>query len=393
VIHSRRWLKLSATAIAASLATVTLTVSHANAIPSTAAEIESIQHAWSAIPENAGAPAIDNGRLADAAGHAVGGATVLAFPVPTNAKVGQRIVPLARATTDSAGRYTLRLPYARWGLLRSGKLDAYINIHVMAIYPGAVADFFTPVKLSARKPGTTDLVLSKRQFRAPGSISASGNTPSGASPDACVVAQSHVYSNVPMIIGYRSALTAARISYTINGVSTTASETTGVGISGTPGDEGFGGFSESGATTKSSTFSGKKTINGASNNDIQASTNWSNDLIQCSDAKGNVTEYWQAVYDSIATISGTPGAPAVAAGKCDTQASNTAETYESQTQQTWSAGVSLVSHIGIDLSAQSGLTSDSWVTYATTPTHSAPLCGTTNFPNAPGAPVGYLQMH
>jgi hypothetical protein len=88
VTHSRRWLKLSAITIAVSLATVTLAVSNANAASRNAAEIKSIQQAWSAIPENAGAPALDNGRLTDAAGHAVGGATVLAFPVPVNAKVG-----------------------------------------------------------------------------------------------------------------------------------------------------------------------------------------------------------------------------------------------------------------------------------------------------------------
>ena len=333
MIHSHRWPKLSATAIAVSLATVTLAVSHANAISQNAAEIQSIQHEWSAIPENAGAPALDNGLLTDAAGHAVGGATVLAFPVPTNAKVGQRIVPLARATTDSAGRYTLRLPYTQWGLLRSGSLDAYLNIHVMAIYPGAVADFFTPVKLSGRKAGTTDLALRQRQFRALGSTSASGSTPAVVPPHACVVASSYEYSNVQMIVGYRSALTAARIGYTINGFSTTASETTGVGISSDTGDEGYGGFSESGTTTKSSTTSGTKTITGESSNDIQAATNWSNDFIECTiDAKGDVNEYWQAVYDSIATISGTPGAPAVAAGKCDPLASNTAMTYDNNTQ-------------------------------------------------------------
>jgi hypothetical protein len=391
VIHSRRRLKLSATAIAASLAAVTLTVSHANAISQNAAEIESIQHAWSAISENAGAPALDNGRLADAAGHAVGGATVLAFPVPVNAKVGQRIMPLARATTDSAGRYTLRLPYARWGLLRSGKLDAYINIHVMAIYPGAVADFFTPVKLSARKAGTTDLVLRQQQFRVPGGTSASGITPAGASPDACVVVKSQEYSNVQMIVGYRSALTASRINYTDNTLSATSSETTGVGISGVAANGGFTGFTESSTTTKSSTITADYHIAGASNNYMRASTTWNNDLVECSDAKGNVTESWQAVFDSIAAPNGTPGTTAVAAGKCVTLGTQPV-TYSHVTQATWSAGVSIASAIGINLSAQSGYTTESSLTIVAKT--SAPVCGTTNFPNAQsGSAVGYIQLH
>lgn len=390
--HSRRWLKLSAITIAVSLATVTLAVSNANAASRNAAEIKSIQQAWSAIPENAGAPALDNGRLTDAAGHAVGGATVLAFPVPVNAKVGQSIMPLARATTDSAGRYTLRLPYERWGLLRSGSLDAYLNVHIMAIYPGAVGDFFTPVKLSARKAGTTDLVLRQRQFRAPASTSAPGSTSAIVSPDACVVASSYLYSNVQMIVGYRSALTAARINYTTNGLSTTSSETTGVGISGDSGDGGFGGFSESGTTTKSSTHSGTYQITGASNNDMRASTTWSNDFIECTiDGKGDVDEYWQAVFDDIAATNGTPGAPAVAAGKCDTLGANEPNEYDTQTESTWSAGVSIASKIGINLSSQSGYTSESYLIIDAK--ESAPVCGTANYPNTPGVNVGYIQLH
>jgi hypothetical protein len=42
------------------------------------------------------------------------GATVIALPESQNAKVGQTLAAVTRATTDSAGNYTLHLPCADW---------------------------------------------------------------------------------------------------------------------------------------------------------------------------------------------------------------------------------------------------------------------------------------
>ena len=65
--------------------------------------------------------------------------------------------------------------------------------------------------------------------------------------------------------------------------------------------------------------------------------------------------------------------------------------YDTQTESTWSAGVSIASKIGINLSSQSGYTSESYLIIDAK--ESAPVCGTANYPNTPGVNVGYIQSH
>jgi hypothetical protein len=379
-----------------SLAAATLVATQANASPQnpfapSAAALTKIQQAWSAVPEYASSPALDTGHLADPSGGSMAGATVIALPESQNAKVGQTLAAVTRATTDSAGNYTLHLPYADWTQLRGLRNEDYMNVHIIAFYPDAVASWFTPVQLRAEKAGTTKLVL--RQVPASNTskaLAAAKAAPDESVPSGCAVQSRKVYANRPLVVGYKSTVKASDINYAQYTYTSTASQTTGAGIS----LSGFNtGFSADGSTTQSSGFTAPfPKIAGASNNYMTVYSTWYDDYLFCANPAGYGDYYeYDMTFNSVNTEDGTPGAPQVAAGHCSLEAPGVAISYTKTTQTGWSAGASTSGVIGINLSSQDGWTGSSALTYDLKV--KAPICGVSNYPNATDPSAGYLQVH
>jgi hypothetical protein len=111
--------------------------------------VAAVAAAWSSVPEYSSSPVIDQGTVLDSAGRPVSGATVLLFPVLLGPPAGTVMTPLARAITDSSGHYAIHLPAARDSRLANSKSAGALNLHVMALYPGGQANWFTPIPAGA----------------------------------------------------------------------------------------------------------------------------------------------------------------------------------------------------------------------------------------------------
>lgn len=398
--RSGRWLRRIASAATLSLAAATLVTTQASASPQhpfapSAAALNRIQQAWSAVPQYAGSPALDTGHLADPSGGSMAGATVLAFPESQNVRVGQVLAPVSRATTDSAGNYTLRLPSAKWTQLRGLRNEDYANVHVIAFYPDAVASYFTPVKLSARTAGSTTMVLRQLPAANASKARAAAEAAAQAAPDeqvpaGCAVQSRKVYANRPLVVGYKSTLTASHINYAKYTYTSSASQTTGAGISFSGWNTGF---SADGSTTQTSGVTIPfPTITGASNNDMTVYSTWYDDYLFCANPAGYGDYYeYDMTFNSVNTEDGTPGAPAVAAGKCSLEAPGVPISYTQTTQTAWSGGANVSGVIGINLKSQDGWTGSSALTYDLKV--KAPICGVSNYPNGNDPSAGYLQVH
>jgi len=155
---------------------------------------------------------------------------------------------------------------------------------------------------------------------------------------------------------------------------------------------GQGGFQASGTTNVTSGIAlPYPTITGASSNDMSAHSTWNDTYLECEQGVPPTRVFlWELWLNSVATQNGTPGAPAVAAGKCDTASPNIAIKYYTTNQDTWSDGVNLGATVGISLSSQDGWTTDTELIYDLKT--SAPICGVHNYPNANNASAGYLQV-
>jgi hypothetical protein len=318
------------------------------------------------------------------------GATIIVFPVPEITRAGQRLTPVARATTNSAGGYTLHLPYAKWPLLRGLRHENYLNLHIIAFYPDAMANWFTPIKIGTRKAATSKLVL--RQLppgNASKALASVAATPNEQIPPECAVQTRKVYANRPLIVGYKSTLKANDINWAKYTYTSTASQTTGAGVSLSGPN---GGFSADGSTTNTSGVTMDfPTIHGASSNDMTVYSTWDDDYLFCSNGVGGYYYQWYYTFNSVNAEDGTPGAPAVAAGKCSLEAPNVQISYTTSSQTTWSAGANVVDIIGINLSSQDGWSGSSALTYDLSA--KAPICGVSNYPNGNDPSAGYLQVH
>ena len=123
-----------------------------------------------------------------------------------------------------------------------------------------------------------------------------------------------------------------------------------------------------------------------------AESTWDDDDLFCSNGVGGYYTEWDYMFNSVSSIYGTPGAPAVAAGDCVGEAANIPVTYSTDQQATWSVGASVSDDIGINLSSQDGWTQDSSITYDTSVY--APVCGVKAPPNYQGGTSpGYIQVH
>jgi hypothetical protein len=400
-IYSRKRLGLSALVLAAGLATSVLVPVAAGATPvvdpfnASAASVQYIQRAWSSVPEYSSAPALTTGSLTDPAGRAMPGATIIVLPVPKSPKAGQSLTPVARATTNSNGGYTIRLPYSERSLLQEPGTGGYLNLHIIAFYPDAMANWFMPINASTRTIPTAHLVLrqlpSKNAANAAASLAAAPQVPIPPGAASCSEVSNTEVPGVEMVVGYKSTLTASHIRYAQYTYTTSASQTTGVGVSLTAKNTGF---SVDGTTTESSGFTASfKQITGASNNYMAVNSTWNDTEWHCQ--AGNLTWFygWTTYLNGVGSTwsDPTPGAPQVAAGKCLLAGANTTVTYDTTSQSTWTAGVSISGDIGINLSSQDGWSGSSSLTYAFAT--SAPICGVSNYPNANNPSAGYLQVH
>jgi hypothetical protein len=384
--------KRYALAVTAGAACVTavLAPAHADAIPGSApaisATVAGIQRDWSYVPEYAAAPALDAGRLTDSSGHAVSGATVIVFPVLLNTRPDQALPAIARATTDAAGRFTIHLPSAKRALLHGLRPDGIGNIHVMAFYPGEIANWFAPVQENGGDIATSNMVLQRLPAE---TAPESGDLRPLASSDGCLVDTSTEKSNIKMIVGYKSNTKAGDISYSAYTYTDEANETTGVGVSVT---DQSAGFSVQGTTSQTSGLTiSYPTIKGKSSNYFDAWTTWDRQKLTCLFGRQKPYTEWLFVFDSVNAGAGTPGAPVVAAGHCTRAAGGSTYTYYSTTQETWTGGVTTSGVIGINLSSQDGWSHNAQLTYAMKA--NGAICGTTNVPNGHNPSAGWLQTH
>jgi len=406
--HKPRWLAILITAISAIALSLSSGVSVAHAttndpFAAAASDLASLQHEWSAIPEHATAPALDTGRLVNPSGGAESGATVLAFPNPKNVTVGQHLTPVARATTDSDGNYTLHLPYTSWNQLLRSKNDKFANMQVIAFWPHAMASKFTPVSLATRKAATTNLTLRQQPTDGGTGTSAATNAAPTPPPDGaglCAIQTYRELPAVPVVVGYTSDLLASTeannyAQYTYKALT---SQTTGVGISYTSDN---GGFSASGSTTYSAgTDLNFQQMTRPGSYDMVANTTWDDEQLVCSSPTGDPTGFyteWAAVFNAIDSDGGTPNVADVTANDCTPAAPGSSQTYNYSQQDTWDTGVNIGSEIGIDLSSQDGYTADSSLTYTVGDSETnAAVCGVDGPAGGTGllgstAP-GYIQV-
>ncbi len=339
------------------------------------------------------------------------GATVIVLPVPQSPKAGQSLTPVSRATTDSNGDYTLRLSSSeRSQLMASGNND-YRNLHIIAFYPDAMANWFMPLSASTQAASTADPSASTQAVptahlvlqQLPSQDAANAAASDGAVPQtvippgatSCSVASNTEIPGVEMVVGYKSTLTASHIKFAQFTYTRTVSQSTGVGLSLTGANAGF---STDGTTSQSSGIQVNfKQITGASNNDMAVVSTWNDTKWSCFgiNSSGVLTPFtgWTVTLNGIGGpwSNPTPGTTAVAVGKCETEGPATPFTMTTTAQATDTHGVSISDMIGINLSSQDGWSTSAALTYSLAT--SAPVCGVSNFPGATNPSAGFIQVH
>jgi hypothetical protein len=311
----------------------------------------------------------------------VDGATVILFPVLLGPKAGTVMTPLARATTDSTGRFTIRLPVSGDALLANSKSAGALNLQVVAFYPGGEAIWFTPIPVGA--PRLAPLAT----LRLHTVVATAGAIGQLDEPHNCVSGKPSVLSGFPVTVGYKSSedihLAGTSFSYT-----TGVTNTMGAGVSFSGPD---GGFSASGSTSENdSTGVTFPNLPGAGSNTLQAGGAYYDQEVICDHAQ----PYWHIYQDAIGGFDGTPGAAAVKAGDCFTAPANQPVIINTTRQATFSSGVQLEKDgLNLNLSAEDGYSSSATLTY-NLGDNSAPYCGVSNFPGATQPPApGFIQVH
>jgi len=380
-----RWLPIATLGAAAALAltALTITAQTAQATGTQAAAVAAVQKAWSYVPEYASSPTIDQGTVRDAAGRPVPGATVIIFPFLINGgKPGSVLQSIARATSDGSGHFAVHLPANRDALLMSRRSNGYLDMHVIAFYPGGTANWFAPMRAGTRVAHVNNLVLKYTAEADRAQVAPNA-------PATCVNSTRTSIANVPVNVGFHGSAAPSMKGVTFN-LNAAATTTMGAGVSST---SEFGGFSASGTTTQSSgaTFSWAS-LPGAGNNYYRAYALYYDQKVVCSSPLG-IEDSWTLTENSISAPDGTPGAEPISAGHCTMLPPNKSQTYTTGTQNTFSAGANLeLLHFNIDLSTQVGWSRDASITF-TTGAESVPLCGVNNYPNATDPSAGELTVH
>ena len=374
--------------------------------PSASAAIES---SWSSVPVFSSAPALAQGHLVDSKGAPVSRATVILFPVPVKPKVGDKLTPLARTTTDASGSFTVRLPAERDALLTSPRSAGAMNLLVMAFTPGGVAEWYYSLPAASKSgragsavttagtgaasiPSAKLVVLpvsakALTAHRAASATTSAAQPSASASPAGCGIIDVQQISPVPVVVGMNeSGASDVRASFSYG---TSASMTLGTAVSSSGV---VGTFSVAGTTTQMSggkfTFTG---LNGVGNNHLEGDGVYDEVENYCN-IGGNFAATWSLQQEGVAGEYGTPGTPSISVGKCITSVPLSSNTFVQGTQQTFSAGVQLsVKGWGINLSSQDGWTKEASITYTMT-THGHPICGQSGFPGINGY-IGVIGVH
>jgi hypothetical protein len=369
---------------ALALSALALTAQSAQAAGTpTARAAVAVQKAWSYVPKYASAPTIDQGTIRNAAGQPVPGATVIVFPfLIGGGKPGSVLQPIARATSDSSGHFAIHLPAKRDALLMNRRSNGYLNMHVIAFYPGGTANWFAPMRAGAHVAHVNNLVLKH-------TVKADAAQVAPNAPAVCKNLTRTSVPNVPVIVGFKGSAAPTLKSATFT-LKNTASTTMGVGVSAT---SEFGGFSASGTTTQSSGASLTwPKIAGASNNYFRAAALYYDQEVVCSVPAGG-SETWTVTMNSINTADGTPGAEPVSAGHCSTMQAGSTNTYTKGSQETFKVGANLEAEgFNINLSTQTGWSASASLTFVAG-SQALPLCGVSNVPNGTNPSAGALTVH
>jgi hypothetical protein len=358
--------------------------SHAS--PTATSTVAKIQQAWSSVPMFSSSPQIARGKVVNSTGVAVSGATVILFPVgAVEHRAGQKLTPLARATTDSSGRFTMRLPMASHKALVTKRSEGALNLHLIAFYPGGLAQWFLPIPAGSKAAAmpSAKLVLRHDSHPAAAVDPAGPNSPASCETDG----SPRTVSQIAVIMGYKSSLDT-HLAWSQFEYDTTTSVTLGVGISATGPT---GGFSASGSTTESA--GGAYTwapLPGAGSNYFEGAGQYVDQEYLCLTA-GNYSTYWQLSQKGVAGEFGTPGAPAVSAGQCVPTSPGSTNQIKSSTQETFTSGVQLSADgYGINLSSQAGWNKDTILTYKMGDV-GEPMCGVGAEPGDSGSRA--VQIH
>jgi hypothetical protein len=228
--------------------------------------VAAIQQAWSFVPDYSASPALDTGTVRNSAGKAIAGATVVLFPYLIAPKAGTALTPLARTVAGPDGTFTIRLPDADRAELASKRSEGVLNVHIMAFYPGGIANWFEPIK-----PGASTALPARLTLRNAGTATATAatsSTPSAVGSNCSAIGNPKIRGGIPAQVGYKSSADSnlANTSFTYTD---SASATEGVGISGTGPN---GGFSAAGTVTQNTEGNGVFTnMPGAGSNDLNGS--------------------------------------------------------------------------------------------------------------------------
>lgn len=392
--HSRKGKRVLSSAgrlIAAFLAILGLTVlgpvvSSASASSVTQSSIEAIQRGWSYVPAySTGNPELAQGKVLSSSGSPLSQATVILFPVLSGTAAGTVLTPIARTTTDSRGRFTLRLPASRFSRLTSARSEGALNFHLIAFYPGGIAQWFYSLPKATSAPGSATMVL--HESSTSNSSNLQGNT---ISPDVCAALGNPTQVSFLAIMGMKES-DATDLANTNFSYGTSNSATLGVGISYTAANVGF---TANGSTTQITGLTGTfNSLPSASNNDLESTAIYEDQEWHCA-TPNSQTFWWQMTQHSVGGASGTPGTAPVPVGHCYGYLPKTTATISNGTQQTFSAGVNLSAKgFGVNLSAQDGWSTQSVLNYTMGNTNGHPVCGQYDFPGTSGVNVGVVGVH
>jgi hypothetical protein len=377
----------------AALGTLTLSAGavaiagQSNAAVAVPDHVAAIQQAWSFVPDYSASPALDTGTVRNSAGKAIAGATVVLFPYLIAPKAGTALTPLARTVAGPDGTFTIRLPDADRAELASKRSEGVLNVHIMAFYPGGIANWFEPIK-----PGASTALPARLTLRNAGTATATAatsSTPSAVGSNCSAIGNPKIRGGIPAQVGYKSSADSnlANTSFTYTD---SASATEGVGISGTGPN---GGFSAAGTVTQNTEGNGVFTnMPGAGSNDLNGSGSYVDQEYQCYiDRFEPPQDEWQFSPDVINSQYSTPGAKAVSAGYCNKTTANTEEKVYTSSQSTFSDGIQAEAiGLNINFSIQIGYATDSELIY-TMGSAADPECGVGNYPN--GAGDGEVVIH
>jgi hypothetical protein len=371
---------------AAIVATTALVLPTATTVQASTGTITAaqIQKSWSYVPEHQSAPAIDEGTLTNSSGQPVTGATIVLFPITLTSSAPGSVLPaLARAVTNSTGKFTLRLAQSQLSNLVTARTPGMVNFDVAAFYPDARADMAATVDV-----GSTEPVISRLVLR---SAAAQPSKDGPTAPAVCTqIGKTKKIPHIPTIMGYSSSLSSA-LGYA--GFKYTTKSLTQMGF-GVSYSGPYIGFTQTQTTTQTAGGSfafPHKAGKGAF--DYLGVGLYYREEYRCGSPKNGYQNQWDMEFNSVSNAAGEPAAKPVHATNCDGTMAGSTNTYTQGKQTTWKGGVSLKAEgFNINMSSQDGWSTSSALTYEM---HNAglPVCGMTNYPNSTDPSAGYLQVN